>query len=151
MAETPDNPEKVFCIQPSEIRPARIEFLAPMPQSPDEPIESILVRLFDEGLAAEARVDVWNSGMSGTLPEFLADLAVHWSGWTGAKTWRPIEFPLSIVCTHNGRSHVKFDVEMGVSFCPKVWTVNVIFEVELGQLDKILREAVAFFAGRTFA
>jgi hypothetical protein len=46
--------------------------------------------------------EVLMSGSDG-LPDFIANLAKDWQGWTGTRAWEAVEQTLTIEATHTGR------------------------------------------------
>jgi hypothetical protein len=81
------------------------------------------------------------------LVHFFLDMAQNWTGWTGAKTWEPIEGGFSFSCTSDSLGHITLDVELEGRDAPELWSVKFKVEVEAGQLETIANQIRRLFEG----
>src|SRR5439155_8609528 len=75
----------------------------------------------------------------------LREIAVQWSGWAGAKSWRAMEGELNISATADSTGHITLHFELPGSVVPPCWSASISVVVEAGQLELLSREANAFF------
>jgi hypothetical protein len=82
----------------------------------------------------------------GQPPSILfRDMAAHWSGWEGAKTWCAIEGEFNLFAKCDLTGHVTLIFEFPSSPFLPTWSTRVELMVEAGQLDQLARDANAFF------
>jgi hypothetical protein len=101
-----------------------------------------------KGYEVSAMVNVWNGGKcySSSLPHFFKNLAFHKKPWSGSKEWGSLDGELKISATCTTLGQVAFAVELRQAVSgPEEWLVKASIVTELGQLDKIAKDARAFF------
>ena len=91
-------------------------------------------------LAAQTRVGTY---MSTGLGEMFAEMANHWRGWKGKKSWESLEGELHLTAEADRSGHITLTVELRDG-APAVWTVVLFLIIEAGQLSALAREALAF-------
>jgi len=80
------------------------------------------------------------------LGGFFSDLAEHWRGWEGERSWGDIEGLIRIDATHDGRGHISLHFDLQKSLDGE-WRTQGTLPVEAGQLDALARAALAFDRG----
>lgn len=113
------------------------------PASRTDAIDTFFVRVTGQNLDAAAWV---YAGYASSHPGGLfANLARHWSGWSGELTWGSLEGELTLRCSHDGLGHVTIRVDLRPSVMRSDWMVTVTVMTEAGQLEHIARRADLFF------
>lgn len=95
------------------------------------------------GHRVTALTEVWIDDDALYLGRFFVELGATVGPWKGTKEWHSPEDDLkfSVTCTPLG--NVTFDIVLSDKpGAPEEWSVNVELETELGQLERIGREAV---------
>jgi hypothetical protein len=100
------------------------------------------------GLVARTRVHLADPALEASLPEFFAELAAEWNGWTGERRWASYEGGLSLLCAHDGLGHVTVAVRLAEANS-RAWTADGIVPVDAGQLDQVARDLSVFFGGHS--
>jgi hypothetical protein len=107
------------------------------------------VRLQAPGLSATGTIELeaWSGGL-GRLVAFFDDLAAHWDGWEGLKSWGDDGGVFSMSASHDGKGLVV--IEAAARSLPYddtgSWALRLRVPVEPGQLKRIaagVRTAVA--------
>jgi len=84
--------------------------------------------------------------------EFIAyvnDLAEHWRGWTGTKTYESLEKDFSVVATNDGGAHVFLHVKLSGPMTEPEWTLDATFSTEPGeQMLRAARDARSLLSSR---
>jgi len=76
---------------------------------------------------------------------FWRDLASHWRGWSGPKSWKSDEGDLELNAQSDGRGHI--GIECSVSRgTPQLWRVKVVLLTEAAALEGLASQAAAFAA-----
>ena len=100
-----------------------------------------------KGAAISASKRVWAPTTEGIgLNTFFQELASFKTPWQDARGWGSLEedFEISVTCTTLGQ--VVFLVKLsGLSGETEEWVAQTGLETELGQLEKIARNANVFF------
>lgn len=80
------------------------------------------------------------------LGEFFRDLAEHWVGWPGEKSWESVEGDLSLTASHDRLGHVTLVVELRERFDPpeREWVARAPLTLEAGVLHKLANAAERF-------
>jgi hypothetical protein len=105
-------------------------------------VNSSRLRVTLAGHGVQGENFVWFHRSPG-LTEFFRDLAAHWNGWKGPKTWESDEGELSIEATTNRLGRVTLRTVLHTDVDP-VWRLQLSLLVEAGQLDAIARDVAAF-------
>jgi Family of unknown function (DUF6228) len=106
-------------------------------------LDSYSIDLEAHGFRASTIVE--NPGY-GHLPSQLFDkLATQWSGWSGAERWCAMEGELEIEATSDALGHIKLQFKVPGYSQSKGWSSSAWLLVEAGQLERLAREANAFF------
>ena len=100
---------------------------------------SLVVGVADDGLTAQTNIWLGPAGAEEPLPDFFADLAENWRGWSGTKEWRGMEGGLRLSCTHDKVGHVTLGISLS-SNSGSGWETRVDVPVDPGQLDHIASE-----------
>ena len=90
---------------------------------PNGAAELLSVTLQDSDLNAGRGVYEGYADGFGPLADFFRDLAEHWRGWDGERTYESIEHDLRIVATHDG--HLRLKVRLWQSTDPDGWTADI--------------------------
>lgn len=101
-----------------------------------------------KGSGITTLTDVWVGGKlySQSLSAFLQELASFTKPWKGSQDWESLEgeFSLSVTCTALGQ--VTFWVEIRCKTgSPEALLIQAGIVTELGQLEKIAKDAKLFF------
>jgi len=81
------------------------------------------------GLSASRQVFVFGwSDIAG----FFSDLAQHWRGWDGPKTWTSPEHDLTVTATHESGSHVRVAIVLQDGPA-HTWSASTSVDVEPGE------------------
>jgi hypothetical protein len=94
-----------------------------------------------------ASTGVWVYPDAQSLNELFQEIGSLTKPWKGDRQWVSIdkEFVLWVSCSALG--HVTFTVELcGYMRLPEEWRVQVVLVQEFGQLEKIAKQANAFFS-----
>lgn len=114
-------------------------------QPPDagHEVDSYAVRLSVAGLQAHA--DVYFYGDDG-LPEFVADLARDWRGWSGRRDWYSLEGQLTLDAEHDGLGTVEVIAGLtpDAAFLP--WRASAVLHLDAGGLDGAADSVARFFS-----
>lgn len=106
----------------------------------------IPIRIIGSGLQASGAIELggWSGGIA-RLPSFFEDLATHWRGWSGTKTWDDDEGCISMSASHDGKSLVILHVEVrSLAYQgPGEWAASAEVPIEPGALDRIASEVRA--------
>ena len=93
-----------------------------------------------------ASVDVWLHPVANDLHTFFQELANLANAWQGARAWESLEGELSLSATCSTLGQVTFLVRLSHhAGSPEDWEVRARLVTELGQLEKIAKEAKTFF------
>ncbi len=104
------------------------------------------------GADCSASVQVWDSPAGRHLNEFFHELAETGLPWQGERVWesQEMEMKLTVTCSHLGQ------VTFRIRLCSHLgseeeWQVQAGITSELGQLERMAKEANGFFEkpGRT--
>jgi hypothetical protein len=91
-------------------------------------------------------VDVWLHPVANDLHIFFQELAGFPNAWQGARAWESLEGELSLSATCSTLGQVTFFVKFyHRAGSPEDWEVRARLVTELGQLEKIAKEAKIFF------
>lgn len=104
---------------------------------------SFVVDLVGDGLAATRSVFVIDG--SG-LDVFFAELAEHWRGWEGMRSWASAEYDLSIDAraASGGHNHLRFIARNGPI---ATWSAHIDVVVDAGEeMTFLARELAAFLS-----
>jgi hypothetical protein len=96
------------------------------------------------GLAARTWVHLADPAIEASLPEFFAELAAEWKGWTAERTWASYEGGLTLSCAHDGLGHVNVAVRLA-EVNSRAWSAEAVVPLDAGQLDQVARDVAAFF------
>ena len=106
-------------------------------------MEGFSVRVTDHNLSAAGQV---YAGYAPRNPALLfADMAQQWSGWSGELDWKSLEGELALLCRHDGLGHISIRIELRPGPWSDDWRVTATTMTEAGQLERIARQAAAFF------
>ena len=93
-----------------------------------------------------ATVDVWLHPVANDLQIFFQELASFTNAWQGARAWESLEGELSLSATCSTLGQVTLSVKLSHrAGSPEDWEVRARLVTELGQLEKIAKEAKTFF------
>lgn len=77
------------------------------------------------------------------LVKFFEDLAEHWKGFDGEKSWNSLEGELKLTCTSDNLGH--FLLEVTIRNNMDTWCAKKTIFIESGQLKNIALEVKEFF------
>ena len=106
-------------------------------------LQSYALELEAPDFHASTRVE--NPGYGHPPSQLFQELATHWSGWSGPKVWRAMEGELEIAATSDSVGHIKFELKVPTYSEASHWSASAWVVVEAGQLERLAREAQAFF------
>lgn len=89
----------------------------------------------------DAHTDSLKDGQ--TLVRVFADMAAHWRGWSGEKSWESGDREVIMSFTHDGRAAVRVKLRVRNSMV-STWEVRGELELELGSLDTTVRDLAAY-------
>ena len=101
-------------------------------------------RLIFESTRLNANMEIYNQPYGVLLNEYFSDLADHWDGWEGVKSWESIEGEFTIETSMNSSGHASMKISMNVYGSPSDWVAIADLDVEAGQLEKIANDAKQF-------
>jgi hypothetical protein len=108
--------------------------------------EQFQIELKGSGISASTRVWIGGKLYAQSLSAFLKELASFTKPWKGSQDWESLESELSFSVTCATLGHVTFGVEIRYETGgPEALLVQAGIVTELGQLEKIAREAKLFF------
>ena len=96
--------------------------------------ESFLVSVQNHELRAEARA---SSFMAASLGKYFRDIAEHWRGWKGEKSWATLEGEFGFSATADNTGHVRLSYFLRPPYTGFQWELRGALELEAGQLDAI--------------
>jgi hypothetical protein len=97
-----------------------------------------------QDLTASAKVYAFEP--HGALVQYFADLAAHWKGWDGEKKWSSLEGEFTLSCKSNGHGHVEMKVMLKSGLYEDDWSVQIMMNVDAGQLEEIASNIKRFFS-----
>lgn len=100
-------------------------------RGPHGEIRSVVVRLRLPGLEASLTVSAHYATGFDELAGFLSELASHWRGWHGERTYESLEHDLRLTATHDG--HVRLAVQLWQTSVPDGWSVTGIVQLDPGE------------------
>lgn len=104
-------------------------------RSPVGELESIVVSVELQGLAARREVAAHYGNGFDDLSKFFNDLAEHWFGWRGIKSYSSLERDLQLEAEHTG-SHVELTFDLHDPEFPGTsgsWRVRGQLTLEVGE------------------
>ncbi|MFO0967827.1 MAG: DUF6228 family protein [Gemmataceae bacterium] len=120
-----------------------LTFLNRLPEDRAQPVEHFRVRIEDANLVAEA--DVYAEYASEHPARLFEEMARQWSGWAGELTFESLERELQLRCVHDKLGHITIHVVLRSGCYPEDWRVEASVKTEAGQLERLARDARAFF------
>jgi len=102
------------------------------------------------GPVVNASVRVAALSSSDLLPYF-DDLARHWDGWKGAKTWESLEGQMKLECTRDALGHLFLRVTLRDSLGGAEWLAGGIIQLAAGELEQLAKSARRVFAAQAHA
>jgi len=108
--------------------------------------EQFQVELKGSGISALTGVWVGDKPYSQSLNVFFQQLATFTKPWKGTQDWKSLEgeTSLSVTCAILGQVTFLIEIRHEIGG-PEAWLVQARIVTELGQLEKIARNAKAFF------
>ena len=97
--------------------------------------------LGDTGMEASAKV--YQHGAGDGLAEFFAGIAAGWRDWRGSRPWESLEGTFALDAEVDRTGHVTLTARLNDN-TPWHWRVQSIIIAEVGQLDRLARDAAAF-------
>lgn len=114
----------------------------PKPSGVRYPVEYLRVSLQGREIAASsAQVYLYEPF---ALATFFANIAATWKGWAGVKQWESIEGDFALACTSDSLGHVTMEVTLKSDIYAEDWRVQVVIQLDAGQLDQIAAEVAKF-------
>ena len=106
--------------------------------------EYLAVEIKGSGLSAMS--GVWMYTDANGLNAFFQELSEFKQPWQGTRTWESLEGDLSLSATCATLGQVTFMVKLRHFIgSPEDWRIEAALVTELGQLEKIAKDAKAFF------
>ena len=108
--------------------------------------EQFQLELKGSGISALTGVWVGGKPYSQSLNVFFQQLATFTKPWKGAQDWKSLEgeTSLSVTCAILGQVTFLIEIRHEIGG-PEAWLVQARIVTELGQLEKIARDAKTFF------
>ncbi|HEV3028405.1 MAG TPA: DUF6228 family protein [Planctomycetota bacterium] len=108
------------------------------PYASERSIEQLEVTLTLPGV--KATLTVFGLEIDGPS-KFFGEMALHWKGWNGARTWRSLEGELELSATCDKLGHVLLTVQLHENPGSKTqWILNGAIMLEAGQLASLDQE-----------
>jgi hypothetical protein len=85
-----------------------------------------------EGLQATEKINVHYATCMDDLIDFFDDLATHWQGWTGTKSYESLERNLRLTARVDGTGHVLMAIELKSHHIDHQWSVSTQIRTEPG-------------------
>ncbi len=104
---------------------------------------SFRARLRGEGFEGIVSVSPYQKLPGTHIPAFFRDLALHWRGWAGKKSWGSLDREFSLSATIDSTGHIHLDVELLGGPCYD-WRLRGSLVIEAGQLDPIADQVERF-------
>jgi hypothetical protein len=104
---------------------------------------SFRARLRGEGFEGTVAVSPYQTLQETHIPAFFRDLAFHWRGWSGKKSWGALDGKFSLSATIDSTGHIHLDVELLGGACYD-WRLRGSLVIEAGQLDPIANQIERF-------
>jgi hypothetical protein len=99
-----------------------------------------------KGSGLSAMVGVWEYEAVNGLNTLFQELASFKTPWQGVRTWESLEGELSLSAMCSTLGQVTFLVKLShLTGSPEDWRVEAGLVTELGQLEKIAKDANTFF------
>ena len=83
------------------------------------------------------------TGETFAFADFWRDLAAHWKGWPGSKSWGSLEGDLELEARSDSLGHIQVTCEISCG-APHGWRVKVYLFAEAGGLDALASHAGSF-------
>jgi len=100
--------------------------------------KSFVVKASTRGWAVEQRVSAY---LAADLGKYFSELAMHWRGWKGTKTWSTLECELELTASSDSVGHVKLAFSINQGFSGGNWRLQGELELEAGALESLAKEA----------
>jgi len=115
----------------------------------DQPIDRFWVQVTDLNVSAAG--PVYAGYDNSHLAPLFAQMADQWQGWTGELEWGSLYQEFALRCRHDRRGHIRIGVRLQAhqGAWDFGWEVQSAVMAEAGQLDRLAREAAAFFGNPT--
>jgi len=101
------------------------------------------VTLIAPSMEATVRVDNAPYGVSPV--NLFSEISEQWKGWEGEKSWGSLEGEFNLSVKNDSVGHVIFFTSVQTEAYPQNSKMVIEFEVELGQLEYLKKQAVEFF------
>jgi Family of unknown function (DUF6228) len=120
-----------------------LEFFDRVPDDPDQLLQAFSIRVACRGLNAAIQLYAWD------VPEWptalLDEMAERWRSWSGELTWESPYLEARLRCEQDRAGHVSIRVELRTGWADTDWSAAATVQTEAGQLERIARQARAFF------
>ena len=83
------------------------------------------------------------TGETFAFADFWRDLASHWKGWSGAKSWTSLEGDLELEAHSDSLGHIQVTCALSRGV-PHGWRIKVWLFAEAGALDALASQAASF-------
>ncbi len=99
---------------------------------PDGELWSVSASVEVEGLQATEKVNAHYATCMDDLIAFFDDLAAHWQGWDGTKSYESLERNLRLTARVDGTGHVLLTIELKSDHIDHHWAVSTQIRTEPG-------------------
>jgi hypothetical protein len=82
-----------------------------------------------------------------SLAAFFRDMAYHWRGWIGAKTWESLEGEFALNATTDRTGHIYLRVTLRGDRSATNWCVESTVFLDAGQLDGLAQGVARHISG----
>ena len=83
------------------------------------------------------------TGETFAFADFWRDLATHWKGWSGGKSWGSLEGDLELEARSDSLGHIAVTCAISRG-APHGWRIKVWLFAEAGALDALASQAASF-------
>lgn len=121
-------------------RSQQITFSEPIRDSEGEATE-VLVAVELPGIRGHRQVAAHYARGFQELAQFFEDLAEHWTGWPGTKTYRSLEGDLQFAASHTG-SQIELGFTLQDPEFPETWSLRGRLTLDAGEELSRTAEAI---------
>lgn len=121
-------------------RSQQITFSEPTRDAEGEATE-VLVAVELPGIRGHRQVAAQNASGFHELVQFFEDLAEHWTGWPGTKTYRSLEGDLQFTASHTG-SHIELGFTLQDPESPETRSLRSRLTLDAGEELSLAAEAI---------
>jgi len=108
------------------------------PEYTDSDSKSFLVTVNTRGWSIEQRASAY---LAPDLGDYFTNLAAHWKGWKGEKTWSTLEGEFELSASTDRLGHITLVFGLHQGFSGGGWKLQGEIELEAGALEALAAQA----------